>query len=298
MPFRLPSLNALRTFEAAARHESIKRAAEELSVTPVAVTRQVHALEREFGVAFFDRYHQKVVLTEAGRDFAADLTTAFAAVHTAVGRMWQRAGYRVLHIGCESVFAKRWLASRLALFHEQQLKIRVELMRLDEENTWLDGVIQYSPHADNPKSGQVLFRESVFPVVSPKLLSDDPELCRPTGILRHRILHESSVEWWNRWQKEAGVEKLKSDTDASFMGIESAFEAVKRGDGILMGDDVLMADELLSGELVKPFSVCMPGGTYSLVRQRPDDEAMSVFVEWLLALCQRHKDEMKRILDL
>ena len=109
MSRRIPSLAALRTFEAAARHESFKKAAEELSVTPVAVTRQVKALEQDLGLTLFERSHRKVVATPAARALAAELADAFARIRDAVGHARRHAGRTTLRIGVDRLFAERWL---------------------------------------------------------------------------------------------------------------------------------------------------------------------------------------------
>jgi LysR family glycine cleavage system transcriptional activator len=299
MPQRLPSLSALKTFEAAARHESFKHAAEELAVTPVAVTRQIKVLEENLGLELFTRLHRRVVLTEAGRELAADLTGAFRAVRDAVERTRVRAGRRLLRIGTDHVFAERWLAPRIATFHRQHPLIEVELAPNDDDEGRLDGVIYYGTALKAGPRLHILFSDTVFPVCSPSLRRGGRRLDRPSDLARHRLLHEGSVDWWQRWLAVAGAEEVETTSGAVFLSQGQAYDAAAAGEGVVIGDDILTSPGLIDGTLIRPFGPVFEGGSYALARRGPDgDPAMAAFLDWLTATCRAHKSEMRRRLGL
>jgi len=296
---RLPSLSALRTFEAAARHESFKHAAEELAVTPVAVTRQVKSLETAIGLPLFSRHHRRVALTEAGRELAGDLAAAFGAISGAVERTRRRAGIRVLRIGTDRIFGERWLAPRLAEFGRRHPGIEVELAPGDDGEAWLDGVIYYGTGLKVGPRRHILFRDTVFPVCSPALVRGRSTLRGPADLARHRLLHEGSVDWWQRWLAAAGAVDVESTSGAIYMSPGRAYDSAVAGEGVVIGNDILTAAELLDGRLVRPFEPFFDGGTYALARHGPDDDqAMATFVRWLVVTCREHKAGMRERLGL
>ncbi len=299
MAARIPSLSALRTFEAAARHESFKLAAQELSVTPVAVTRQVKALEEDLGLALFDRHHRRVVLTAEGAALARELAGAFATIGAAVADARRQAGRLTLRIAVDQSFGERWLAPRLTVFAEAHPAIAVELVAADAPADRLDGVIYYGTNLKPGPRRHILFRDTVFPLCSPALLEGENGLHAPGDLARHRLLHEGSVDWWQRWLDMAGAPEVETTTGAVFLAAGEAYAAAARGEGVVVGDDILTSSDLQQGRLVRPFAATMEGGTYVLARHDPaNDEAMDLFVAWLVESCRTHKQTMRRFLGL
>lgn len=299
MSRRIPSLAALRTFEAAARHESFKKAAEELSVTPVAVTRQVKALEQDLGLTLFERSHRKVVATPAARALAAELADAFARIRDAVGHARRHAGRTTLRIGVDRLFAERWLGPRLDAFHADHPEIAVELVPSEDGSAPLDGVIYYGANLKPSARRHILFRDTVFPVCSPALAQDSPGLREPGDLRRHRLLHEGSVDWWQRWLELAGAEDVETTSGAVFLAAGDAYAAAARGEGVVVGDDILTAGDLLEGRLVRPFATSFEGSTYALARGTGDHgPAMDAFTAWLVDTCRAHKARMRQALGL
>ena len=297
MTTRMPSLSALRAFEAAARHESFKDAAAELTVTPVAVTRQIKALEHELGLRLFDRLHRRVALTEAGRELTAELAPAFDAMRRAVARARGRAGRSRLRIGIDGVFAARWLDPRLADFRSQHPEIEVELLAPEESG--LNGTIYYGAGLAPGENRYVLFRETVFPVCSPALANGQKPLREPADLIHHRLVHEGAVDWWQRWLDAAGVEGIEITSGPVFLSGGKAYEAAVAGQGVVVGDDIVTGDDLAAGRLVRPFATTVEGSSYALVvRPAPDDLALAAFVDWLRAACRSHKQRMKELLGL
>ena len=296
---RLPSLPALRTFEAAARHQSFKNAAEELSVTPVAVTRQVKVLEQDLGLALFERQHRRVVLTDAGRALARELAQAFALIDRAVRHSRLQAAGLTLRIGVDPIFGARWLAPRLDAFRALHPGIAVELVWADDSNARLDSVIYYGTNLKATARRHVLFRDTVFPVCCPSLAHGEPGLREPADLARHRLLHEGSVDWWQRWLDLAGLDDVETTSGAVFLASGEAYAAALRGEGVMVGDDIVGASELRDGTLIRPFAVTMDGGTYVLARRDPEnDPAMDLFAAWLSEACRVHKAQMRRFLGL
>lgn len=299
MTSRLPSLSALRTFEAAARHESFKKAAEELSVTPVAVTRQVKALEQDLGFALFERRHRRVVATPAARALAEELAGAFARIRDAVGHARRHSGRTTLRIGVDAIFAERWLGPRLDAFHADHPDIAVELVPSDDSSAHLDGVIYYGANLKPSARRHILFRDTVFPVCSPALVQGAPGLREPGDLRHHRLLHEGSVDWWHRWLELAGAEDVETTSGAVFLGPGEAYVAAARGEGVVVGDDILTAGDLLEGRLVRPFAASFEGSTYALARSPGDHgPAMDTFTTWLADTCRAHKARMRTVLGL
>lgn len=302
MPSRLPSLAALRTFEAAARHESFKDAATELAVTPVAVTRQVKALEQQLGLPLFERHHRRVVLTDAGRDLARSLEGAFADMRDAVERMRRRAGRRVLRIGVDRIFAERWLQPRVPAFAALHPEIDLVLVPSDSSPDEVGATvasIYYGSRLRSSPHRHLLFRDTVFPVCSPSLLRGPHPLAAPADLRGHRLLHEGSVDWWQRWLAVAGIEDIELTSGPVFVSPGRAYEAAVAGKGIVIGDDIITADDLLDGRLIRPFAAHFDGGTYALaIHGDTSDPALAAFVEWLLATCRAHKARMKAWLGL
>lgn len=300
MASRLPSLSALRAFEAAARHESFKEAAAELAVTPVAVTRQIKALEHELGLRLFDRLHRRVVLTEGGLELLADMALAFQAMHRGVERARQRAGLRRLAIGVDDTFAARWLVPRLEGFRRQHPNVEIELRHQEDNEVELDGTIYYGEVLYPSANRHVLFTETVFPVCSPALAAGPPPLRAPADLARHRLLHEGSgIDWWRRWLEAASLRDIEIGDGVVFPSSNKAYDAAVAGEGAIIGDDIITADDLAAGRLVRLFETTFPGGTYAIVvRDARGDVALSAFVDWLRAAGRAHKQRMKDLLRL
>src|SRR5881275_2589886 len=172
---RLPSLNALKAFEAAARHESFTRAAEELCVTQGAVSHQVKALEAELGIKLFNRERQRLIITEAGRDYLAVLRDAFDRIAVGTERLVQRQTSGVLTVSTSPDFAAKWLVNRLGRFAEAHpeidLRVSATMHHVDFAREDVDVAIR---HGDGNWPGHDVVRlcsEQLFPVCSPKFMT-------------------------------------------------------------------------------------------------------------------------------
>ncbi len=292
------NLHALRAFEAAARHESFKQAAAELGVTPVAVTRHIKGLEDELGVELFERLHRGVRLTDTGQELLETLEPAFAAMRRGVEHARRRSGQDTLRIGSDAAFAKCWLMPRLEGFHGLHPEIHVDL-RPQDDNDELDGIILYGSSQRFGRNRHLLFHEIVFPVCSPALLDNSEPIVRPSDLSRHRLLHDDSDDWWQRWFDAAGVRGVEARGNETFLSHDRLYEAVLEGRGVLIGDAMVYGDDLLEGRLVRLFTETMVGNQFILaVRSSPRTQALDSFVTWIRAACDAHKERMKRLIDL
>ena len=207
---RLPPLNALKAFEAAARHESFTRAAAELFVTQGAVSHQVKALETELGVKLFNRERQRLVLTEAGREYLAVVRDALDRIALGTERLLQRQTAGVLTVSTSPDFAAKWLVHRLGKFAEAHreidLRVSATLHHVDFAREEVDMAVR---HGDGNWLGLDTVRlstEQLFAVCSPKLLSGRRRLGKPSDLLKYPLIHMDSRADWTRWLQAAGLD--------------------------------------------------------------------------------------------
>src|SRR5258707_9714547 len=197
---RLPPLNALKAFEAAARHESFTRAAEELCVTQGAVSHQVKALEAELAVKLFNRERQRLIITEAGRDYLAVVRDALDRIAVGTERLLQRQSAGVLTVSTSPDFAAKWLVHRLGHFAEAHagidLRVSATLHHVDFAREDVDLAVRHGdgnwPGLDTVK----LASEQLFAVCSPKLLSGRRRPTQPADILKFPLIHMDNREDW------------------------------------------------------------------------------------------------------
>lgn len=287
---RLP-LTALRSFEAAGRHLSFSRAAEELFVSQAAVSRQIRELEAQIGRPLFERLHRRVVLTEAGQDLLEHLTQSFDTIDRKLTEIQARPRDDLVRVSTEPFFAGSWLIPRLNRFHDRHPGIDVAVdvsTRLTEFRTHeADLAVRHSEkRSEWPRTqSQHLFESPATPVVSPELLAKGPPLRTVADLAGHTLLHEENRDGWVRWLKVAGAENVMTGRGPIFADGTLTTRAAALGHGVALGDLFMNAAELRNGSLVQPFSVAMPFGSYWLVA--PNFDALSppahIFAEWLIA---------------
>src|SRR5688572_18060395 len=193
MPRRMPPLNALKAFEAAARHESFTQAAVELCVTQGAVSHQVKALEAELSIKLFNRERQRLVITEAGRDYLTVIRDALDRIALGTERLLERQNTGVLTVSTSPDFAAKWLVHRLGHFAEANpgidLRVSATLHHVDFSREEVDVAVR---HGDGNWPGRDTARlssEQLFPVCSPKLLSGRKRLSKPSDVLKYPLIH-------------------------------------------------------------------------------------------------------------
>src|SRR5713226_5962485 len=209
MPRRLPPLNALKAFEAAARHESFTRAAEELCVTQGAVSHQVKALEAELGVKLFNRERQRLLITGAGKEYLAGVRDALDRIAVGTDRLVQRRSSGVLTVSTSPDFAAKWLVHRLGRFAESHpeidLRVSATAPHVDFAREEVDLAVR---HGDGKWPGLDVVRlcsEQLFPVCSPKLVSGRNRITTASDLLKVTLLRLDDGKTWARWFEAAGV---------------------------------------------------------------------------------------------
>jgi LysR family transcriptional regulator, glycine cleavage system transcriptional activator len=292
MPRRLPPLNALRAFEAAARHGGFARAAEELAVTPAAVSQQVRLLEADLGVALFHRLPRGLALTEAGRGALPELGAAFAGLARAVEEMRGGSPEGALVVSVLPSFARLWLGPRLPGFVAAhpgiELTVRAETRAVDFARDPVDVGLRYGRGVYPGLHVRLLLTEDVFPVCAPALAAGPPPLRRLEDLRRHALLHErDSAEPsldWATWLREAGVGGAEAAAGPGFTDSAMLVEAAARGMGVALGRGALVADELVAGRLVRPLPLSRPAefAYFAVTRDgRERHPRVRAFLDWL-----------------
>jgi LysR family transcriptional regulator, glycine cleavage system transcriptional activator len=259
---RLPALNALKAFEAAARHESFTRAAEELCVTQGAVSHQVKALEAELGVKLFNRERQRLVITEAGREYLVVVRDALDRIAVGTERLVQRQKSGALTISTSPDFAAKWLVHRLGRFAEAHpdidLRVSATMHHVDFAREDVDVAVR---HGDGNWPGlhvERLCKEQLFPVCSPKIAEGRARLSKPADVLKFPLLHLDTRADWPQWLEAAGVAGADVSRGPVLNRASMLIDAAIDGQGIALARTALAAWDLLNGRLVRPFDVALP----------------------------------------
>lgn len=289
---RLPPLNALRAFEAAARHNGYIAAADELCVTRGAISRHVKLLEEHLGVKLFRRNHKGVELTAVGRDLLPVLTEAFAAMADKCNRISGVAAE--LRIICPPAMSIRWLFPRLEQFRTAHPEIRVRLTTdfygkggFETSEYDLGFSVENVPGRSPDIMVLPLFPSILSPACAPSLLEGAKPLSKPEDLQNFTLLHESPrQEDWTSWVRAFGVEGIDPKSGEIFPNLDMATKAAVMGSGLIMADLALCREEIERGALVMPLAHMKceePYGNYALIGSRDswDDPKIRVFREWL-----------------
>ena len=281
----LPSLNALRSFDAAARHQSFTRAAEELCVTQGAVSHQVKALEAELGVKLFNRERHGLVITSAGRDYLAVIRDAFDRIALGTEQLSQRQRTGPLAVSTSPDFAAKWLVNRLGRFAaahpEIELNVSATMHHVDFASEEVDLAIR---HGSGNWPG--LCPEELFPVCSPALLRRQGGICRPEDVLRFPLLHLYDRRDWSKWLEAAGTSGAGPLPGPVLNHASMLIDAAIEGQGVALARTTLAATDLLNGRLARPFSVALPlSNTFWIICPKATRNLpkLIAFREWLLA---------------
>ena len=288
MARRLPSLNALKAFEAAARHESFTDAAGELFVTHAAISRHIRDLEEWMGTELFSRTGRGVELTEPGRLFGTRLTPLFDGLADATREAAAVGDVRQLKVSVEPAFASRWLVPRLGRFSglhpDIELNIDPTNKLADFRSGETDIGLRYGAGGWDDVDAVKLTDTVIFPVAAPSLLGGVTGLT-PQGLADYNLLHESRKQWWADWLAAAGVTGIEGWRGTTFQN-HLAIEAAEAGQGFALGDQILCTDALVEGWLVRPFNFDLKDhGTYWIVRAKGSKEMVPAraFREWVMA---------------
>jgi LysR family glycine cleavage system transcriptional activator len=299
---RLPSLNALRAFEASARHESFTNAAAELFVTQGAVSQQVKALEDELGLRLFSRDGRKLKLTESGRSYLDVVRDAFDRLSAGTERLLQRQSSGVLNVTTSPNFAAKWLVHRLGRFSEAhpgvELRISASMQHADFAREDVDLAIRHGEGTWPALHATRLCEEEIFPVCSPALLKGRHALKAPADLAHHPLLHVNDPSLWNRWLQHFRVKSVDGARGVIFNQASMAIDAAIQGQGVAMARTALAAWDLLAGRLVKPFPQALPAPFAMWIvcpKATAELPKIATFRQWLLAEAEQDSRALKSL---
>lgn len=300
MTWQIPSLSALRTFEAAARHMSFTKAAEELHVTQSAVSRQVAQTEEYLGMLLFQRVRQRLVLTEAGQHYAGAVRQALEQMQAAtVSLIMHKGAGGTLNIATGAAFATRWLIPRLARFNQAHPDIVVNLatrdIPFDLERERFDAAFHYGSSHWPDIVSEPLVGFGVSVVCSPEYLAGRPAVRTPADLRHHVLLqHTRRADQWRQWFDAAGVTGVDPFAGPRFEHYYMVTQAVLAHLGFGLLPTLLVQDDLASGRLVDPLDLHFAGSdAYCLVypAAKRNDPRLEKFRCWLrseAAVAARH----------
>jgi LysR family glycine cleavage system transcriptional activator len=284
------SIKSIQAFEAAARLGSFAVAAEELAVTPSAVSHQIKLLEEQLGVTLFHRVHRAVVLTEAGRHYANEVIAAFARIEAATRNVAVAGISTVLTVHSTPSFASQWLMRRLARFGEMHpeldIRLHASLIPVDLNQGNVDVDIRYNPGP--PSAGTVMVSfpdDKIVPMCSPSLASGIKPIYRPDDLAQHTLIHsEITILGWRDWARRHRKVRLDLERgprfDRSFMAISAAVDGL----GVCLDSLLLAEQELRAGKLIIPFAgdvMTVQGHGFVTLRSKTDLPKIRSFREWL-----------------
>jgi len=255
----IPSISGLRAFEAACRYLSLNQAAEELHVTPGAVSRQIQALEQFLGKTLFHRHHKKVELTAVGRQYLAEISLPLEKISAATSRLKSQQRQGTISICAYPTFAIRWLIPRWAAlysaFPDIDIQLTTSLNPADFDEAGFDISIHVLAENSPQKGFQIdkLLDVDTYPVCSPALAQ---QIKTPEDLANIALLHESPRPAdWPRWCREAGFDTIDPNKGMNFESADMALHAAIEGVGVAIGIDALIREDIETGRLVKLFDV-------------------------------------------
>ena len=284
---QLPPLNALRAFEAAGRHQSFSRAAEELGVSHSSISRHVRGLEDRLGVQLFRDLPRGLALSQDGAAFLAQVSPAFDTIAHATERLAERPQGSV-SISAEPLFAAKWLIPNLhtfgALHPTVDIQIEASQQLADVARYEADLAIRFVPRGGRYPNSELISDAPLYPYAAPSLLASP--VGDPNELLSYPLIRERNKEIWPRWSVQAGVDAARLLPNMIWrLNSVLAFEAAIAGQGVMLNSAEVVAHEVAAGRLIQVSDIGFREGGYHLVRS---DGAMRrkpvrVFRDWLIA---------------
>lgn len=293
----LPGTGSLKVFEAAGRHLSFTRAAQELHVTPAAISHQIKEFEEQLGLRLIQRNSRSMQLTEAGEILHKAVGDALSSLNQAVLRLEKPRDTARLRVSASTSVAAKWLVPRLDDYMQLHPGIEVQLDVSDRvrdfERDEIDVALRFGNGNYPGARADRLFDNTIFPVCSPALLKTKKPLKQPRDLLQHRLIH---VEWsgqgitwpnWRMWMLAAGVSDFNETRGLHLDSSGLAVQAAVEGQGVALGDSSLVSDDLAAGRLVQPFALTIKGPpqfAYYVISPlaRQDEPFIKSFREWIL----------------
>src|ERR1700712_3630089 len=299
---RLPPLNGLKAFEAAARSESFTRAAEELCVTQGAVSHQVKLLEATLGIKLFNRERQRLVITDAGREYLNVVRDALDRIAAGTERVLQRQNSGVLTVSTSPDFSAKWLVYRLGRFAEAHpgidLRVSATMHHIDFVREEVDVAVR---HGDGNWAGLDAVRlctEQLYPVCSPKLMSRRNRIAKPSDLLKFPLLHLDDNKSWSRWFEAAGIADAELPRGLILNRRSMLIDAAIDGQGVALARPTLAAWDLINGRIVRPFDIGLRSKAFWIVCPKASSAKPKIktFREWLLAEAADGARRLKKLL--
>ena len=247
---------------------SFSKAAEELHVTPAAVSHQIHALEQDLGVRLFHRMNRSIELTASARVLLPGLSEAFAGIQSSVRRLRAHNDTGTLTVTASPSFAAKWLVLRVHRFQEWRAEVDVRISASDDVVDLTKGdfdiAIRYGAGNYPGLAIELLLKNEVFPACSPQLLAAGPPLRTPQDLSAHALIHDQAIErdplvpTWPMWLKAAGVKDVPGTAGLRFNNIHLALDAAIAGHGVVLAYSAIAAADLAAGRLVRLFSLALP----------------------------------------
>ncbi|WP_104401973.1 transcriptional regulator GcvA [Vibrio penaeicida] len=298
MSRRLPPLNSLRVFEAAARHLSFTRAAEELFVTQAAVSHQIKTLEDYLGLKLFRRRNRSLLLTEEGQSYFLDIKDVFTSLSEATDKVLERSEKGALTISLPPSFAIQWLVPRLADFNAQEpdIDVRIKAVDMDEGSLTddVDVAIYYGRGNWSGLRADKLYQECLVPVCSPQLLLGTKPLESLGDLKQHTLLHDTSRKDWKQFTRVHEIEGVNVNHGPIFSHSTMVLQAAVHGQGVALGNNVLAQPEIDAGRLVCPFDeVLISKNAFYVVchEQQADTGRIATFRDWMLAKAAKEQED-------
>jgi LysR family glycine cleavage system transcriptional activator len=295
---QIPGLQSLKAFDASARHLSFTRAAQELNVTPAAISHQIKELEELIGVTLLQRTSRHMQLTRHGQMLRPAVADALDGLTRALQRIRQSDNPKQVHVTASPSIAAKWLVPRIDRFLETMpgadVRIDVSSEPLDFERDEVDVAIRFGNGIYPGLDVEKLFHDMVFPVCSPDLLKGRKPLKEPRDLMQFTLIH---LDWeaqdaiwpnWRMWMKAAGVKDFNDSSGLHFSQTSLAVQAAIDGHGVALGETTLVADDIAAGRLVKPFELSLRSPAqfaYHVITRRDLSERpmTRAFRDWIIA---------------
>ena len=290
MSKRLPPLNALRVFDAAARHLSFTRAAEELFVTQAAVSHQIKSLEDFLGLKLFRRRNRSLLLTEEGQSYFLDIKEIFSQLTEATRKLQARSAKGALTVSLLPSFAIHWLVPRLSSFNSAYPGIDV---RIQDD---VDVAIFYGRGNWPGLRVEKLYAEYLLPVCSPLLLTGEKPLKTPEDLAKHTLLHDASRRDWQTYTRQLGLNHINVQQGPIFSHSAMVLQAAIHGQGVALANNVMAQSEIEAGRLVCPFNdVLVSKNAFYLVCHDSQAELgkIAAFRQWILAKAAAEQEKFR-----
>ncbi len=291
-----PGLRSMRAFHAASRYLSFTKAAEDLGVTPAAISHQIKDIEEQLGISLFNRTSRSMALTPEGEILSTATAESLELMARAIKRIRRLERRNQIKVSASPSIAAKWLVPRIDRFLKiapgADVRIDVSSTLTDFEREDIDIAIRFGDGKYHDLDAELLFHDTLFPVCSPSIITKDKPLAHPRDLLKHSLIHldwesPQGIPWpnWRMWMAAAGIHDFDDSAGLHFRHSSLTIQAAIDGMGVALGDSNLVADDLAAGRLVKPFELALnapPQFAYYVVtpRNAPTNPLVPLFRDW------------------